>query len=163
MQSWYLAYTKPRCEDIVAGRFLEHGLGVLNPKLRERKLIRRKVQVRQSPLFPCYVFVRFECPRDFRFVKYCGGVRGIVGADFMPAIVPDGIISGIEARQASGAVDILPDRFMEGQEVKVKAGAFEGFNAIFERELRGSERVSILLKAMNVRVVIDSALLEKVA
>ncbi len=163
MHNWYLAYTKPRCEDAVAGRFLEHGLGVLNPKLRERKLVRRKVQVRESALFPCYVFVRFDCPRDFRFVKYCGGVRSIVGADFMPTIVPDEIIGNIEARLSCGVISMEPERFKEGQDVLVKAGAFEGFKAVFERELRGSERVSILLKAMNLRVVIDSALLEKVA
>jgi transcription elongation factor/antiterminator RfaH len=163
MRNWYLIYTKPRQEDRVGGRLVEKGISVLNPKLRQRKVIRRAVRDAVSPLFPCYVFARFDCPRDFRLVKYTWGVRDVVGADYTPSIVPDTIIDDISRRLTDGVVNMECERFREGAEVRVKAGAFEGFSAVFERELKGPERVSILLKAMNVRIVLDAAMLEEIA
>lgn len=161
MLNWFLIYTKPRCEESVSAKFVEHGFEVLNPKIEESKYIRRKKQDVISPLFPCYIFVKFELTKNYRFVKYARGVKNIVGTSNMPSIVPESIISQIRERTAGGAVRVKPLSFASGEEVAISCGPFEGLGAVFEKELKGSERVAILLRAINARVVVDAAILKK--
>lgn len=162
MLNWFLIYTKPKCEDSVSFKLMEKGFAVLNPKIKERKYLRRKLQYVVSPLFPCYIFMQFDSPKDYRLIKYTRGVKTIVGTEDVPAVVPVEIIKSIQDRMEEGFVNITRRKFSAGEEVLIKAGPFEGFNAVFEKELRGTERVSILLKAVNARVVADGAILEKV-
>lgn len=162
-RKWYLVYTKPRNEDALERKFADMGFEVLNPKVRERKYIRRRITEAVSPLFPCYLFVRFDVFRNFRLVKYSRGVRKIVGAENCPIPVSDGIISSIEERTEGGYIALRKDMFTAGDTVRIKAGPFEGFDAVFEKEVKDSERVSILLRTVNARVVVDQALLSKIS
>lgn len=160
MDNWYIIYTKPKNEDGVSKKFVDKGFDVLNPKYNERKCVRGKLQEVASHFFPCYIFVRFNLLKDYRLVKYTRGVKRVVGGN-TPAAVPDEIIGSIRDRMEDGLVSIRSRGFDEGEEVFIKGGPFEGLNAIFEKEISGSERVSILLKAINARVVVDSAFLER--
>ena len=161
MLNWFLIYTKPRCEDSVSVKLVESGFEVLNPKIEERRYIRRKLQNVISPLFPCYVFVRFDNPRDYRLIRYTKGVKTVVGPEHIPSVVPQGITDQIKKRMEGGAIRVQTVRFVRGEEVSIKAGPFEGLQAVFEKELKGSERVSILLKSINARVVVDPSILDK--
>lgn len=161
MLNWFLIYTKPRCEDGVSTKFIENGFEVLNPKIEERRYIRRKLQDVISPLFPCYIFVQFDNPKDYRLVKYTRGVKSVVGPENIPAAVPQDIIDRIRKRMEGGVIHIQPCSFIPGEDVSIQAGPFEGLEAVFEKELKGSERVSILLKAVNARVVVDASILKR--
>lgn len=161
MLNWFLVYTKPRCEDGVSTKFIENGFEVLNPKIEERRYIRRKLQDVISPLFPCYIFVQFESPKNYRLIKYTRGVKSVVGPENIPAVVPQGIIDQIRKRMEGGVIHRQPRSFIPGEDVSIQAGPFEGLEAVFEKELKGSERVSILLKAVNARVVVDASILKK--
>lgn len=161
MFNWYLVYTKPKNEDIVSQKFIDAGFQVLNPKLKERKVYRRKLQDITSPLFPCYIFVKFDGIEDYRLVKYTRGVKTIVGTPGALNIVAEEVINSVTSRMKDGVVTLDPQEFKPGESVIIKAGPFEGFNAIFEKGLKNSERVSILLGAINARTVVDRALIEK--
>ena len=161
MLNWFLIYTKPRCEDSVSGKFVENGFEVLNPKIEERRYIRRKLQDVVSSLFPCYIFVRFDNPNDYRLIKYTRGVKSVVGPENIPSAVPEDIIDKIRERMDGGLIRIQPGSFIHGEDVSIQAGPFEGLEAVFEKELKGSERVSILLKAVNARVVVDASILKR--
>ena len=161
MDNWYLVYTKPKNEDMVSHKFIDAGFQVLNPKLKERKVYRRKLQDIVSPLFPCYVFVKFDSSRDYHLVKYSRGVKNIVGPPGKPSRVPDEIIASISGSMQEGVVTIKPQEFKHGEEIIIKAGPFEGFNAIFDKEMKGNDRVTILLGAINARTIVDRALIER--
>lgn len=162
MVNWYLVYTKPKNEDIVSHKFIDAGFQVLNPKLKERKVYRRKLQDVVSPLFPCYIFVRFDAETDCRLVKYTRGVKSIIGTIGKPIIVPEEIISSILSRMTDGVILLEPQEFKHGDKVIIKAGPLEGVNAVFEREMKGTDRVGILLGSINARTTVDRALIEKV-
>ncbi|MBI5643622.1 MAG: hypothetical protein HY954_09150 [Deltaproteobacteria bacterium] len=162
MHNWYLLYLKPKWEDRVSLRLEESGFEVYNPKLKERKYIRRKLQYVISPLFPCYLFVKFELLKSYRIIKYTRGVKTVVGNDGCPIAAPDGIIDSIKAKAQDGTtISIQPKGFVSGEPVLIKGGPFQGIDAIFENEMKGVERVSILLKEINARVLIDRCLLER--
>ena len=159
--NWYLLYTKPRCENSVAQRLSDNGFEVLNPKFKERRYIRRKLQEVIAPLFSCYIFIKFDPFKHYHLVKYTRGLKRIVGTGNVPDVVPEEIISSLKNRMEEGIISIKPLKFEPGEEIFIKGGPLQGFYAIFEKELKGVERVSILLKAINARIVIDSVLLGK--
>lgn len=128
---------------------------VFLPLLRTR----RRLKVALSPLFPCYVFARFDLRRDYFTVKYTSGVHGLVSAGREPLAVPASIIEDLRQRCSDGALELPRKAFGRGERVKVVSGPFRGFDAIFERYLSSSERVAILLEAIQaqgIRVVLPS-------
>jgi len=161
MLNWNIIYTKPKSEDIVSCKLSNAGLKVLNPKIKERKCYRRKIQDIVSPLFPCYIFVEFDYPNDYHLIKYTRGVRRIIDSGNTPAVVSEDIITTIQNRMREGVITLNQPQFHAGEEVTIIAGPFQGFSAIFEREMKGPERVSILLNAINARVIVDSAILSR--
>ncbi len=161
MSEWYLVYTKPKSEDLLAKKFAACGFEVFNPRLKERRHIRKKVQDVISPLFPCYLFVKFDFDESYKLVKYTRGVRNVVGPDGVPMTVPIDIIDSIRKRMENDVVTVVPACFEPGDNVIIKGGPFKDFEAIFEGEIRGVDRVAVLLTAINARAVMSGYILEK--
>jgi transcriptional antiterminator RfaH len=157
MGNWYLIYTKPKCEDMVEGKLTGAGFTVLNPKVRERKYSRGRIIDAVSPLFPSYVFAKFQKYRDYHLIRYTRGVKWVLSSEEGPAEIPDRVVDSIVERIEDGFVKIRSS-FNIGQDVVIKGGPFEGFTAVFEKEMSGMERVCLLLKAINVRLVIDRSM-----
>jgi len=158
MENWFLIYTKPTCEDAVESKLGGAGFTVLNPKVKERKYSRGKVVECVSPLFPSYVFAKFEKFRDYHLIRYTRGVKWVLRSEDGPAEIPDNVVNAIIERIEHGFVTIRKS-FTQGQTVVIKGGPFEGFTAVFEKEMSGMERVCLLLKAINVRLVIDRSMI----
>ena len=117
-----------------------------------------------GPLFPCYVFARFDLQRSYFEVKYMPGVRGIVSAGSDPLAVPTGIVTEIRRRGVDDVVEIAEKPLGTGDRVVVVEGPFRGFEAIFERYLSGAERVAILLSAIEaggLRVLLPASAVAK--
>jgi len=151
--SWYLVRTKPHKERWVCDQLAGCTAEVFLPLLRAR----RRLKVTLSPLFPCYLFARFDLRRDYFTVKYTAGVHGLVSAGREPLAVPAAIVEDLRQRGSDGAVELPRKAFGRGERVKVVGGPFRGFDAIFERYLSSSERVVILLEAIEaqgIRVVL---------
>jgi transcriptional antiterminator RfaH len=161
--NWYAIYTKPRREEIVARRLSLAGLEIINPMMKFQKYRSNRYDDVIEPLFPCYLFGRFDKERYSHLITYTRGVRYIVGKNF-PVVVPVDIVESIIAKMDStGIIRIAPERFGKGDRVIVRDGPFKDFYAIFEREIRGPQRVLILLDAMNCGLEINSASLAKVS
>lgn len=159
MLNWYLIYLKPRNEDNISRRLADCGFEVFNPKVKERKFLRRKLSDVISALFPGYIFVRLDYPSDYRLISYTRGVKKIVGTENSPTPVPQAIIDSIRARLVEGVAVVKAHKFAPGEAVEIHGGPFKGLDAIFEKEMKGMERVCVLLKEINARVVVDGAAL----
>lgn len=142
-------------------KFTDVGIEVFNPKLMERKYYRRRLTDVVSPLFPCYLFVRIDLTRHFRLVKYTRGVRRFVGTENVPTVVPEETVRCIRDRAVDGLITVTAPSFEPGDKVHIKSGPFEGLDAVFEKKLKANDRVSILLTAVNAKVVIDGAALSR--
>jgi transcriptional antiterminator RfaH len=155
--NWYVVNTKPRQETIAQWNLDRVGVEAFCPQLKQNKVIRRKKQVVVGPLFPGYLFVRFNVDTHYRAVNYAQGVRGVVAFDSVPAKVDDEMIESIKSRLEDGCVIIQPSSFTPGETVRVQEGPFEGLEAVFEREMPVQQRVVLLLNALSyqARVVVD--------
>jgi transcription antitermination factor NusG len=79
--SWYVIYTKSRCEKAVAGKLSLSGIEVFCPLLKRKKLWSDRWKWVEEPLFRSYCFVNVdEKDRDsvfsvqgvVRYVYHCG-------------------------------------------------------------------------------------------
>lgn len=153
MLNWYCIYTKPKHEDSVATRLGQlPDLEVFNPKLKRKKYRRLAVIDLTEQLFPSYVFVRFDTRKShyIHMIKYTRGVKRFVGdRDGIPFTVDQAIIDYIKSRMNDGYVNLGRPKLSKGDEVRVNDGPFSGFSGIFLEEMKGRDRVLILLNSIH--------------
>lgn len=145
---WYVLRVKPRHEKTVAAALRNKGLEDFLPLYAVRNKWADRYKVVQVPLFPGYVFCRFDA-RKLLPVLVTPGVVQVVGYGNMPAPVePEEIRSlGI---LASSALSYGPFPYLrEGQRVLVNEGP-----------LRGAEGLLVQVKSQ-VKVVISVTLLQR--
>jgi transcriptional antiterminator RfaH len=109
------------------------------------------------PLFPAYMFARFDLEANYYDVRYVSGVHGLVSAGKEPLVVPQNIIDEIKRRGVNGTVHLHDKPLGKGEPVRIVEGPFRGLEATFERYLSGAERAAILLhsvEASGLRVLL---------
>ena len=157
MNSWYAVNTKTRCEAIACASLDRHGVEVFLPMLRERKVLRGECRSTTSPLFPRYLFAKFDVSSQLRAVTYARGVKSIVTFGGGPSMVDESIIQAIRSRATDGVIELSEDRFSPGQIVRIQDGPLCGLEAVFEKKLDGTSRAVLLLRAMSfqARVILE--------
>ena len=156
---WHAVYTKPKKEASVAFHLQNIGIEILNPKLRSKKYRENRFLEVVEPLFPCYIFANFEKDKYSHLINYTRGVRYIVGKN-NPVMVHEEIIKTI--REGMGVDDIIvvkPQSFRKGDRVYIREGPFKDFCGVFEREIKGSDRVMLLLSTLNYKIELDGSFL----
>jgi transcriptional antiterminator RfaH len=163
---WYLVRTKTGKERWVNDQLSETLPEVFLPLLQARTPRWGKMAWSIIPLFPCYVFARFDLQRSYFDVKYLPGVQGIVSAGSDPLVVPFYVIEEIRRRGVDGVIKLEEKAFDNGERVRVVEGPFRGFEAIFDRYLSGADRVAILLSAVEasgLRMVLPTSAVAKLS
>lgn len=163
-RNWYAIHTHPKQEDRAESNLKAWQVETFAPWRRGR-------QVRQSaattythlPLFPGYIFARFNVEKLIHKIRYTRGVHSIVSVGMHPAIVDDELITVMQARRNEDGYIQMSGELRPGDEVVIKEGAFKGFIGIFERQMKDSDRVTLLLKAVThkAQVVVGLDCLEK--
>jgi len=158
MNSWYAVNTKTRCEASACVSLERIGVEVFLPLLREGKVLRGKYGPATSPLFPGYLFAKFDVSSQLRAVKYARGVKNIVTFGSGPSTVDESIIHAIRSQATEGVIELSEDRFSSGQIVRIQDGPLSGLEAVFEKKLDGTSRAVLLLKAISfqARVILES-------
>ena len=166
--NWFCVHTKPGKEQLVE-HFLneELSLETYYPRLKRKKTIRRVRREVIEPLFPRYLFCRFDQASDYRAVRYGRDINGLVGAGSQPIIVSNETIESLKswAGEDQAIFTIAQTQMAPGDKVKITEGPMQGLDAIFLEETSQSERVTILLNLMDseARAQIDRSQIERVS
>ncbi|HEX8557030.1 MAG TPA: transcription termination/antitermination NusG family protein [Pyrinomonadaceae bacterium] len=155
--SWYVIHTHPKQESRAESNLLAWRVETFVPryKARRRNQFTSEPSYTIRPLFPGYIFARLEALDMFHKIRYTRGVRGIVSAGDEPVPLDDSIIAMIMSRGGSDGLVKFEDEIKTGDEVVVNGSAFSGFVGVFDRRMKDSERVIVLLKtAYQFRVVL---------
>lgn len=163
MKKWFVINTKPKNEDRASANLIAGGIETLAPKLKYKKYKNNRFVTVIEAMFPGYIFAKFDPIDDFHLVKYTRGVKTIV--HFGERIVPihEELINFIKSKLENGIATIQKKPLSQGDKIVIKDGPFKGLTGIFEREMDGKERVTILLDAVQfaARMEIDRELIEK--
>lgn len=164
---WYAVHTHPRQEDRAESNFRVWGVETLNPKIKVRRFNRYSSVLTHSskPLFPQYIFARFSAQKLFTKVYFTRGVHSIVGFGRGPTPIDDEIITIVSSRIGEDGFVRLDEGLKPGDKVKIKGGPLSNLTGIFDRPVKDTARVMILLEAVSYQnhVVIEKDLVEKMA
>lgn len=158
MKSWYAVNAKTHCEAFACASLARLGVEVFLPMLKEQKVLRGGRHSTTSPLFPGYLFAKFDVSSQLRAVTYAKGVKSIVTFGSGPSMVDESIIHAIRSQATDGVIELTANRFSPGQVVRIQDGPMCGLEAVFEKKLDGTSRAVLLLKAISfqARVILES-------
>ena len=150
MPHWYLIFTKPHKETMVVRQLEDRHHDVFFPTLQFERGYNRGIRV--EPYFPHYVFARLDLESNHAGdLRWLAGVRTMVHFGNGPAIVPDAVIELLRQRLQPYEHKVLRKSewlFKPGQRVLITNGPFAGLEAVFQKGLKGSERVHVLLQIL---------------
>lgn len=147
---WYALRSKPRKEEVVWRQTRDQGFDVFFPRIRVQPVNPRSKKVR--PYFPGYLFVQADLDQvglsTFQWMPHSVGLVSFGGE---PAVVPENLIFAIRKRveEIAAAGGEQFDGLKQGEIVTIGYGPFEGYEAIFDARLPGSERVRVLLQLLS--------------
>lgn len=162
---WYALHTHPKQEGRAESNLLAWKVETFFPRYKSshQNPFRSKPSYSVRPLFQGYIFARFGGIEMFHKIRYTRGVHSIVSIGNNPIPIDDAIIEMIMSRQdGEGLVKLDDDDIKSGDVVVVKGGAFSGLVGIFDRRMKDSERVVILLETVyQFRVVVPETNVKK--
>jgi len=163
--SWYALRSKPRKEEVLWQQLLAREYEVFYPRLRVHPVNPRSRKLR--PYFPGYMFVQVDLEETgLSTFKWMPHAIGLVSFDNEPATVPDNLIYEVRKRveEIAAAGGEFYDGLKQGDPVRISSGPFEGYEAIFDTRLPGSERVRVLIQMLsdrNIPVEIKASQVER--
>jgi transcription antitermination factor NusG len=154
---WFALQVRARHEQGVADHLQGKGYEWFLPLYKCRKRWSDRVKTVDAPLFPGYLFCRFNAQDRLPILK-TPGVMQIVGFNGLPAAVDESEINAIQTLIKSG-VPSQPWPFLAtGDRVRIESGPFRELEGILVKS-KGDHRLvlSVLLLQRSVAVEIDSA------
>ena len=160
---WYAIRTKVNREKDVERRLRDLNIEVFMPWMRARRRVGSRFHWVLAPLFPGYVFCHLDMVVSGKAARYSPGVKDFLTFGSRIAEVGESIIQALRERCPGGVAEIDPVNAKTGDVVRINEGPFSGLEAIFERKLKGSERVAVLLEILGrqTRIVLPSETISK--
>jgi transcription antitermination factor NusG len=149
---WFVAHTRPRCEKKLRDRCERDGIAATLPCYHSAHKYRGKVVVFQRPLFPGYVFLRFDPARKL-FVSQNEHIASLL-------VVHDQETLERQLREILAALDAglevrVAPSIGAGMRVRIKAGPLRGVEGWVE-ERHGPDtillRLDFISQAAAVRI-----------
>jgi transcription antitermination factor NusG len=155
---WYALRVRTRHEKAVAGALRNKGYDEFLPLYKARRQWSQRIAEVELPLFPGYVFCRFEPAQPGTRIVTTPGVMGIVGFGGKPTPVDHHEIAAIQLVLDSGMAT-EPWKFTAaGQRVRVIHGALAGLEGIFVAAKKNHRLLlSLSLLQRSVAIQIEEA------
>jgi transcriptional antiterminator RfaH len=108
-----------------------------------------------EPMFPGYLFCRFNLWHMARAVIYSPGISGLIRFGNQCPVVPDLVVA--ELQSTLGADEIMEvDRSLKiGDRVLIEAGPMQGAEGVVCRVFPGKTRVALLLEFLGRQTQIE--------
>ena len=143
---WFCLRAKPRME-LLATQSLK---SLPNVKVFFPRTVRSVKERSNSPkpLFPGYIFARFDPVSDLRNVSFARGVAYIIRRKEVPVPVSPQVMLELNLISPDGLLEI-PDKIHAiGDEVRVLSGLFKGDIGTVTQLLPARERVKVLFEIL---------------
>jgi transcription antitermination factor NusG len=160
---WYALSVRSRHEKTVAHFLESFGYVSFLPTYKARRLWSDRIKEVEAPLFPGYLFCRFDI-RNRLPILMIPGVQQIVGGTKIPAPIDIAEVKALQAVVRAGAA-CEPWPFLKvGDRLRIEHGSLAGVEGIL-LQVKGRHRLvlSVTLLQRSVSVDIDSAWVRMVA
>ena len=156
-EKWYAAQLKPNAHQIAERNLKRQAFVTFLPlqEVTKRQGTRFTTQLR--PLFPGYIFVRFDLEDDiWRKINSTIGITKLVSFGSRPQSLPEGLITDLIARCDHKGTLQPTESLQKGDDVTVLSGPFADFVAKVE-SIDEEQRVWLLLDCLGQTTKIQMA------
>src|SRR5258708_22354 len=136
-ERWYVLYTKAQEEDRAEKNLTAWGIETFYPKIKKKQFnqFTGKAIDFSRPLFPRYLFAKFDAERTLHKIYNTRGVGKVISFNCIPTPVDDEVIALIQSKVAADGSVRLNDELRRGDEVRINNGSLKGINGIFDRTM----------------------------
>ena len=165
MNLWYVIQTKPKKEKEASSCLSTRGLEVFSPFIEAFSSRNGGISRELKPLFPGYIFGKFEIERDYPAVRWARGVKTVLAFGGYPVPVSEEVVGLIKERVDDSGIVRITRHFQPNAVVRITSGPLRDLLGIFERYVSDGERVRVLLNLIGYgpAVELHSSMIEKVA
>src|SRR4030042_4513369 len=104
MEHWYVIQTKTKREEEVDFYLSSKGVEMFSPLMETFILKHGGMNRELKPLFPSYIFGRFNVEEKYTLVKWARGVKKILGVGGYPTPLADDVVRLIKDRTDENSV-----------------------------------------------------------
>jgi transcriptional antiterminator RfaH len=161
---WYVVQSKPR-EELRAEHFLkEKGFQVYLPLMEVAITRGIRDVMKEKPLFPSYLFCRFDAESSLAYVRWTKGVVKILPESIAPTPVDDGLITAIRTLGQKDGI-IRKKALEKHDQIRITRGSMKDILGIFDYWTSDEGRVRVLLNFLNYQASVElhHSFIEKVA
>lgn len=155
--AWFAVRVKTTHEKRVASLLDQKGYELFLPLYLDRRRWSDRIKEVEQPLFPGYVFCRFDHRTRLAILK-TPGVYRIVSIGSTPAPIEEHEIEAIQRAMQSG-LNVRPHPYLAaGQRVRIDGGSLAGVEGLIT-DVRSRDRLvlSVSLLQRSIALEIDSA------
>ncbi len=165
MENWYVIQTKPKKEEEATSYLSTKGVEIFSPLIETFTLRNGRMNKELKPLFPGYVFGKFDLDQNYPLVRWARGVKKILGFGEYPTSISEEVVEIIKERTDTQGIVRVKHHFEPNDVVRIKTGPLRDLLGIFERWVSDNERARILLNLIGYQpaVEIHYSMIEKVA
>ena len=143
--AWFCVRAQSRRQNVAAAHLRSFGVEGFNPHLLVRRATRKGVEWRSEPLFPNYVFARFDFVAQHRRVSYAFGVSGLVRFGGRYAEASSTEIEALRTEWGASESRTIEPGLQPGDRVRLSGALFHGMEADVLCLLPARQRVKVLL------------------
>lgn len=153
---WYLAYTKPRQEQIAQVNLEQQAFDAYLPLYKKFKKTEQGPVALFEPMFPRYILFRPRKPeQSISAVRSTKGIATLVRFGFEPAVLQDELVQRIRQLEEDRNHATLQElsNLKAGQTVRLKHTALGGVEGLIQSV--SSKRVAVLLEILGRPTVVQ--------
>lgn len=148
---WYVVQTKPREEERADDNLKAWKVETLAPKIRARRVneFTNRSTFITKPLFPGYIFARFDASTSLHDINTTRGIQRVVRFGEVLVPVDDQVIDMIRLRMTDEGFVQVGTEELTGRKFTIREGPLKGLIGVLEREIKDKERVMLLLNCVS--------------
>ena len=151
---WYVVQSNPREEERAKHFLEEKGFHAYLPRMEVVTVRGFKNVTADKPLFPSYLFCRFDQDESLAYVRWTKGVVKILPVSVNPIPVNDEIVETIHRlEQKDGVIRKKP--LKKHDRVRISRGPMKDILGIFEHWTSDQGRVRVLLNFLNYHAAVE--------
>jgi transcription antitermination factor NusG len=151
---WYAIRVRSNFEQTVSASLAARGLEAYLPVIKVRRRWSDRIKSIDQPLFPGYVFCRFDAGHRLPVLE-APGVIGPIAFGKQLAAIPEEEIAAIQTMLQS-SLPVQPYPFLQtGQKIRIARGPLAGVEGIvveIKREFRLVASVTLLQRSVSVEI-----------
>jgi transcriptional antiterminator RfaH len=159
MMHWYVVHTQPNAEAKAVRHLKTQDFDCFLPRVVETKRSGRQSRTAFAPLFPRYLFVRFDLDQKrWRAINGTRGVISVLTNGCLPAAVPVGIVEALLEKCDRQGVTSLASLGLitKGKKVRITSGAFTNqIGDVSDIFAEKDNRILVLLTLLGVNTAVQ--------